>query len=106
MPYSPRIGPKQVLQGLLVIVLMIALAWLAFYALIVLLIVGMIGAAVFFVRRFLVSQGIIKPATPPDMDATSGDVRRDADAPDTPDAQVIEADYVDVTDKNGDGAPR
>jgi hypothetical protein len=63
---------KHILQAFFVILLMILLAWIAFYVLIVGLVIGAVAAAFFYIRRFLVKQGIIRPAASP-MDEGTAD---------------------------------
>tara|TARA_B100001123_G_scaffold409839_1_gene504350 strand:+ start:802 stop:1074 length:273 start_codon:yes stop_codon:yes gene_type:complete len=55
---------KQILQAMVFIVVLILLAWIAFYVLIFVLALAAIGACVFYVRRFMVRQGWITPRTP------------------------------------------
>ena len=67
------------------LLLLIGFVWLAFYALIVLLVIAGISTVIFFTRSFLLKQGIIKRGQPP-----AGSYEHD-------EVTVIETEYQDVT---------
>ena len=74
---------KQILQGFIVLLLLIGFVWLAFYALIVVLVLSAFAVVFLYARRFLIAKGFISPKEEP----------IDGNEP------VIDADYTDVTDK-------
>lgn len=83
---TPAITAKQIIQAFVALLLLIAFVWLAFYALILVLVVAAAATAFFVIRRFLREQGILKADPEPMSNAP-------AENP-----NVIEAEYHDVTD--------
>lgn len=62
---------KQILQLLAIGVVLVLLAWIAFYLLIFAMIVGVAVAVMVHLRRFLIAKGIITPKASPN--AAPGD---------------------------------
>lgn len=89
MIQSQNIGFKQIAQGFVALLLLIVFVWVAFYALIFVLVLSVCLSAFFFVRRFLRQQGILKtPENPFDV----------APEQETREATVIEGEYIEVSE--------
>lgn len=70
------------LQLLLLLALLVALAWIAFYLLLFALAAGAVTAVIVYVRRWLIAKGIVAPQ---------------AGAQSNVDADTIEVEYSEIT---------
>ena len=82
---GPALSFKQIIQALIVLTLMIVIAWLAFYVLVVILVIAAFSGAAMMIYRFLVDRGIVKS---PRSRQSSADMAADV--------TVIETDYHEV----------
>ena len=80
---------KQILQAFVAGLILLFLVWISFYVLLIALAIGAVAALIFYVRRFLIQQGILSGRMNANSNVNATSARTDG--------PVIETDYQDVT---------